>query len=353
MKKIIRRVILCIVCIIVAAVAALAILLFGHGGEKDVRVTITDPAGNTYVAVTDKTGNQNALVSDENGNVWKVEVNPDGSLSDKKELDSEHNKDDVINNYTGPEINVTVNGNEYTGNVSEDTQVTEKPTKPSKTETTTTKKDTSTTKPAKKPSKKPSKKEPNILKYQRMFASGTYYMEFTTNDESLGNTPIVAAAKNGNVLISTVVENMNCTMIYKANSDKTYLVLKEYKMYCSVPEDLLGEDFDMNEFNLMDKFGDDISPKAIKTETVTINGKKLTRESYENADGAKMMYYFDNGQLVRLDNQDENGDRVETYISKITSDVPDSTFEVPKGYTSINLSWLNMFAEKEANKKGK
>ena len=55
-----------------------------------------------------------------------------------------------------------------------------------------------------------------------------------------------------------------------------------------------------------------------------------------------MQYYFDGDTLVRLDSTGEDGVVASTYITRITTDVPDSTFEIPKGYGYLNLDWLGM-----------
>lgn len=369
MKKILRRIFLGIVAIIVIAVAVGIIRMQTHV-EKDVRVTMTDPEGNSYVAYIEDNGETLARVTDENGELWKAQINADGSVGEKVEKDTDHKAEDLTTTkYTGPEIDVSNDVTAFAGDVSEGgngSQGTQAaPTTTTGSATTATNggsnsgstttaanggsngSSTSTT-AAQKPAgqtttQQNTANEPNIIRYQKMFASGTYYMEFTTNDEELGDTPIVTAAKNGNILITTSIEGMKCEMLYLADKDKTYLVLNDYKKYCSVPEDLMGDDFDMSEMSLADKFGSDVSPNAITTDTVTINGKSLTRESYETADGAKMSYYFDNGTLVRLDNNTDGEAPVETYITKVTNDVPDSTFDIPKGYGYLNLSWLNAF----------
>ena len=348
MKKILIRVALIILAVILAIVIAAYFLLFRDPGADDVRSTIVDAEGNTYIAVTDKDGNTFAIVADEKGDRWEVEVKDDGSLGSTVEnVNDEYAITDIITTYAGPAIDESVDSDAFTGNVIEDnskqnedtTQGTTAPSSQSDNQTSTTESTTAptTTAPT---SEKDDSKTANIIRYQKMFSSGTYYMEFTTNDKELGDTPIVAAAKNGNILIKTNMDGMDCSMLYLADKDKTYLLLDNYKKYCSVPQSMLGDDFNMSSFNLMESFADEVSENAIKTDNVEINGKTLVRESYTTADGSTMRYYFDNGVLVRLDNESDEGN-VETYISKITNDVPDSTFSIPKNYGYLNLSWLD------------
>ena len=337
MKKIILRVLLIIGIILLAIAIAAYFLLFREGKVDNVRVTVTDPSGNAYIAVTGEDGKKNAVVADEDGNIWEVEIKDDGSLGTTgKSLNDEYDIKDVLTTYSGPDINDNVDTNAYTGQVVEDTTV------PTTEQSTTGQSTTSqtTTKASEEPTTQKKTEPSNIIRYQQMFASGTYYMEFTTNDPELGDEPIITAAKNGNVLIKAKMDNLDCSMLYLADKDKTYLILDNFKKYCSVPQSMLGDDFDMNSFNLMDSFASEVDEKSITRDTVDINGQTLVRESYTTADGSKMSYYFNDGTLVRLDNN--NGKTsTETYISKITNDVPDSTFDIPSNYGYLNLSWLD------------
>ena len=185
-----------------------------------------------------------------------------------------------------------------------------------------------------------------IEKYQKVFESETYFMEFTTNDADLGDTPIVAAAKNGNVLVEASVEGIACKILYVADTDTTYVILDNWRKYSKLPPELMGEDFDMNDLNMGANFASDIEGKEISVKTVEINGKILTCESYYTDKGVLMEYYFDGDTFVRLDSTGKDGSVSSTYISKLTTDVPDSTFEIPEGYGYINLSWLSMLEGK-------
>ena len=374
MKKIIITVVSIILALILAVGIAAYFLLFRDPGSEDVRMTIVDNQGNTYVAEEGKDGETFAIVADENGDIWKVEVKDDGSLGTTGDkVNDKYKIEDIITTYSGPEINESVNSDDFTGTVvesstdkaaSSDSKAAETTAKEQKTTDAKGGKEDKTTQPASQDAtdtqsttqkttqettqsdKKPtdttdsSSSTPNIIRYQQMFASGTYYMEFTTNDKELGSDPIIAAAKNGNILIKASMDGLDCSMLYLADKDKTYLLIDNFKKYCSVPESMLGDDFDMNSFNLMESFASEVNETTIETDTVTINGQKLTRESYTTADGSTMRYYFDNGVLVRLDNVSES-ENVETYISKISSDVPDSLFEIPSNYGYLNLSWLD------------
>jgi CTP:phosphocholine cytidylyltransferase-like protein len=79
----------------------------------------------------------------------------------------------------------------------------------------------------------------------------------------------------------------------------------------------------------------------ITVSEVEINGEKLILESYvSTVDGTTVNYYFQDDVLVRRDNIFADGHVDSTYFAVITTDVPDSYFEIPKGYGYINLSLL-------------
>ena len=78
---------------------------------------------------------------------------------------------------------------------------------------------------------------------------------------------------------------------------------------------------------------------------VEINGEKLILESYNSKEyGTTVNYYFDGDVLVRRDNVYSDGHVDSTYFAQITTDVPDSCFEIPKGYGYLNLDWLGLLA---------
>lgn len=381
MKKIITRILLGFFCVVIIAVSGLCAYLFGNEKPGDIkRPTVTDASGNAYLAVYGESGETYAAVTDDIGNIYAAELDSNGNIGNNvADLNDKINIEDIPKNYDGPKVDETVNGNAYTGQaiVIESTtaapQTTapavESTTAPSQTQSTTagtTAAPQSTapsasapqstapsatvpstaapTQPSapQTPSQPQAEKTYKIEKYQKMFAAETYFMEFTTNDEDLGDTPIVAAAKNGNVLVEASVEGIACKILYIADTDTTYIILDNWRKYSKLPPEMMGEDFNMNELNMGANFATDIEGKEITVKTVEISGKTLTCESYYTDNGVLMEYYFDGDSFVRLDSTGKDGSVSSTYISKLTTDVPDSTFEIPDGYGYINLSWLSM-----------
>ena len=148
--------------------------------------------------------------------------------------------------------------------------------------------------------------------------------------------------KNGNMYVDMAMEmegtSINCSMLYLKGKDTMYLIFNDWKKYCKMPQDMMGEDMNMDE--LMSEMGsEDIG--EITVSEVEINGEKLILESYVSTyDGTTVNYYFQDDLLVRRDNIYSDGHVDSTFFAAITTDVPDSYFEIPKGYGYINLSFL-------------
>lgn len=348
MKKIIRGIVLGVLAVIVIAGSVGAYFLFGQKPGVDSKLVMTDAKGNSYLAMVDeKSGETLFAVTDENGKIYAAVTDSNGNVGNTVGgVGDAVNISDLPTNYSGPSIDVSVNGSDYRGDVESTTQPAPESTTQSNASTApnnndaTTKQNNSTT------TKKSSDKLTayRIAKYQKLFAGGTYLMEFTTNDPDLGDTPITAAVKNGNVYIETKIQSMQCKMLYLAGSGgkagTTYLIIDSFKKYCKMPDDLMGDDMDMS--NLMGNFGNKIT-KKITVSKATVGGKELICESYVDNDGTVVKYFFDGETLVRRDNVNTDGTSDITYITRITSDVPDSLFEIPSNYGYLNLSLLGAF----------
>ncbi|MCM1544830.1 MAG: hypothetical protein NC110_05960 [Ruminococcus sp.] len=348
MRKIIRRVFLCFFAVIFAGIAALAVYITHDPDRPTVSSVpkVTDAAGNTYLAVTEKGSKETyAAVTDANGNVYAAKIDDKGNIGETvASLDGSYSPSDLPSNYTGPQINESVNPNDFTGNVDVIASGAAAPEAPQQS-TSQAQTPTNGSQNNQTPTKNQSQTEPTykyrIQKYQQIFSGGTYLMEFTTDDKELGDQPITAAVKNGNLIIDAQIEGMQCKMLYLAEKDTMYIVLDKFRKYCKLPKELMGDDMNMSELNMMANFADETKDKEISVSTVTLNGQKLTCESYVTDDGTTMRYYFSGDTLVRLDSVEKNGQITSTFFSKITSDVPDSTFEIPDNYGFFNLAWLS------------
>ena len=355
MKKIIRGVLLGVLALVIIGGAVVAYFLFG-GKKPEIspQPYIVDSAGTSYLAVVDEDGVTYAAVTDNVGNIYAAEVDENGNVGETKgQINDQVDPAKLPTNYTGEHIEVTADVNAFTGSAqiidepaTQAPDVTAAPTPDTPTtqksggngNTTTTKAGGSSSDTVTTTTQAPQKQHYRIEKYKDMFASGQYLMEFKTSDPELGDTPITFATKNGNIMIDSTIQNLKCKMLYLSNEDKTYILIDNMKKYSELPAEMMGDEgFDMSEMtkSLAGEFDGDL-----RTSTVKIGDKTLNCETRINEDGSQTRYLFDGDTLVRIDDVASDGTISSTYISRLTSDVPDSTFEIPKNYGYLNLSWL-------------
>lgn len=357
MKKILQRIALCVVVLVIAGIAA-GVRYFTYDptmSKEEDNGYVTDTQGMTYTMVADKEGSIYVVVTDKEGNRYAAEYDGTTVGSTVGNINGEVALGDVPTNYDGPHLEVSNDINKFQGEISttvsndvenEDVTSTTAPNNaPTKGD------DVTTTKPAK-PDNKPTKPSQSggkleayrIEKYQKIFESGTYLMKITTNDDSLGDAPVTMAIKNGNMYVDMAVDidertTMDCGMLYLKGKDTMYLIFNDFKKYCKMPESMMGEDMNMED--MMSEMGASDIGKITVSE-VEINGEKLILESYTSTlDGTTVNYYFQDDVLVRRDNVYSNGQVDSTFFAVLTTDVPDSYFEIPKGYGYLNLSLLD------------
>lgn len=333
MKKILQRTFIVLGVLTVVIVAAVVSLT--HEGNTPGSVIATDAAGNTYYVYEDKEKDTTfAVVTDADGNRYAAEFDGNTVGNTVENINDKVPLEEVPTNYTGQHTEITVDVDAYTG-----APVTTAPTTQSQVPSTTAPSNPqggsdvpSTTAPATNPGGLTAYR---INKYQRLLAGGTYIMEFT--DKSLSEDPVTMAIKNGNMFIDVNMEGMNMKMLYKNDVKTMYLIIDEFKKYCKLPEDMLGEDMDIGA--MLSDFGVN-EVGNVSVSEVEINGQKLVLETYTDSDGTTYNYYFNGEDMVRRDTVYEDGTTDSMFISRFTTDVPDSTFEIPDGYGYLNLSWL-------------
>ena len=353
MKKILRRILVCILILAVAGIGA-GIYYFTYDPDKadeNGNGYVTDNKGMTYTMVADKEGATYVVVTDDAGNRYAAEFDGTTVGDTVGDINGEVALGDVPTNYTGAHIDVTNDVNKFQGDVSttlpsftgapdDNTTTTNNSQKPAGDNN----EDVITTKPNGSNDKLTAYR---IEKYQQIFNSGTYLMKVTTNDESVGDQPVTMAIKNGNMYVEMAMDmegtSMNCSMLYLKGKDTLYLIFNDWKKYCKMPEDMMGEDMDIGA--MMDEMGGEVAEIGkVSVSEVEINGEKLILESYNSKDGTTVNYYFDGDLLVRRDNVYSDGHVDSTYFAQITTDIPDSYFEIPKNYGYINLDWLGLLA---------
>ena len=341
MKKILRNIFLSILVIILVAAGAAWYTLFGMNEKPPVsnKTYVVDANGTTYLAVTDDDGVTYAVVTDEDGNrhAAKFEGGVVGEIAGNVNADVK--PEDLPTNYTGPNIDVDNNPDDYTGEIST-TISTTKPGTTNKTDSGKKPPKETTTKPQKNPNRLEAYR---IKQYHEAIANGNFLMETTMEDEELGSTPVIMAVKNGNTYVETSMSsegiNLEAKVIYIKSTETTYLIIDNWKKYTKLPAELMGdtEGLDMAGSLKESYSAEDLSD--VKVSEVELGGKKLILESYNSGD-TTVNYYFDGEKLIRRDDVYSDGTVSSTIFSKFTTNVPDSYFEIPKGYGYLNLSWL-------------
>ena len=394
MKKIIRGILIGLLAVIVIGGVSVWFFLF-HSKKPEINTQayVTDPQGSSYLAVVNEEGTTYAAVTDAQGNIYAAEIKDNGEIGEKVgQINDQVDLTDLPTDYKGEHIAESADVNAFTGNaevvpgadtqpvqpansdVTDVAQPSSENTAPGGSQTTSqssgnpsVQQNTRTTQQSGQQNgqtaTQPVQTQPTsaipgyqgqaevtttaapktyrITKYQQMFNTGTYLMEFKTSDPELGDSPITAAAKNGNFVIDTQIQNYKCKMLYLAKDKTTYLIIDDFKKYTKLPEDMMGDDFDMS--SMMSSFGKTVDTSKVETSTVKIGNQTLNCETIKDENG-EMRYYFDGDTLVRMDSVGNDGTVDSTYISKLTSDVPDSAFQIPSNYGYLNLSWLEALA---------
>ncbi len=330
-----------------------------NNSDKDEN-TVTDPQGVTYLAIEGSDGKTYAGVTDAAGKLYaapiddKGNVRTDGDLYEVTDYDGTLPAndttvvpvDDTGDGYNYADAPVVTDENLSTSKVEVTTKAPSDKTtnsdKTTKSDSTTlsdktthsdkTTKSDSTTKTNHTTNPRDDESELLAEKYKKLFASGTYYIEFSSDDME---EPVTAAVKNKNIYMKTKLEGMNCTMIYQESKDNLYVVLDDYRVYCKMPTTMLDE-LDMSQFG---------NSSAVVDATVydaKIGDRTCRCEAYKLDNGGISVYYFYKDSLVRMDQINEDGTVGVMNISKVSSTVDDSLFELPRGFIPFNLSKLDL-----------
>ena len=374
MKKIIKRICLGLLIFIVVVVSALCVFLFTGGEKPTVFIpTVTDASGTAYGVVEGDDGETMIVVTDKNGDRYAAHTNADGTPGETvTQINDQVDINQLPQNNKGPVIDDTVSGNNFSGQVitepnqantgsqgQQDTANAQQGSTNTQQGSTNAQQGSTNAQQGSTNAQQGQQNTTNassgnssgngeykIARYKQMFMSNAYLMEFTTNDPDIGDTPVTFATKNGNFVMDATMDKIKCKILYIKSKDTTYLLIDNVKKYSKLPEDMFGGSMNMDEMNMMAGIGEsDFNAKNITVSEVTINGQKLTCESYKAKDGSTMKYYFSGDTLVRIDSIDTKGQEFSTFITRITSDVPDSTFEIPKNYSYFNLSWLGKLGD--------
>lgn len=312
--------------VLMVAVVLAALIFCIKTVRKDDKqtLTVTDPDGITYLAVLDQNNNVYAGITDTAGNLYGARIGEDGYpvLDESLYVIGDYDGTLPKNNTTVVNIQQSNSGQTYDYNA--DVSVVD-----DTTDSTTSAKNSDSAQTTEK-----EEKERMSEKYKTLFASGTYRMTFTTDDEDLPGE-IELAMKNGSVYLQTTVEGFPAEVIYNDSTKSGAIVIKSFRVYCVLPDDMIDE-FSSGALDI--NFSD--SYKDFKSYKVSINGRECICESYTYPDGEVNNFYFYDNELVRLDAIGADGSSSIYNIISLSSDVSDSYFEMPKGYIKLDISKL-------------
>ena len=162
-----------------------------------------------------------------------------------------------------------------------------------------------------------------IERYDAAFKSDCYYVQ--TQSEDMGLTTM--AVKNGNMIMQTYIDDVTMTMLYKKSDGKWYMVFDSFKSYIEAPKDLFG---DVTPDQLTG--GELMDYSKVTANVEKIGGKYYVTETYKEKDGSVTKYYFNGNTLVRSDETSKEYGTYTTFYKKVTTNVSDSLFEIPKDY---------------------
>ena len=173
-------------------------------------------------------------------------------------------------------------------------------------------------------------------KYRRMVEDGQFLMVFTTDDPELGKEPITAAMKDSSAVVDTVLQGFRIRMLYDAKKDQNYMLLPAFRSYTVLSEEMV-EDMGLQR-SLIESI-EPHDPTNAEVFTAEQDGETYTVEAFLD-DGAQTNYYFKGETLVKIVTVEPDGSISNIFVQTMTDKVPDSLFEIPKGYRRLNLSFL-------------
>ena len=177
--------------------------------------------------------------------------------------------------------------------------------------------------------------------YKNIFKTGQY--GFTTEIEGY-DTDIYY--KNGNTHVRTVMPisdglDADCKIIYNKSKDKTIALMSITGFggfYCNDIEAIAGSEMDLSSvdaYNVRFTKSEPVSETVI-TE-ITYGDKTLISECYEDKDGNTVIFYFEDGKIVKHDIIRPDGTVDSLIVRNVSSSVSDSKFNVTPPWNYINI----------------
>lgn len=173
-----------------------------------------------------------------------------------------------------------------------------------------------------------------------IFKGDKYSIKFTTQVDLEGSTQTMPAAiyvsGNKSLIELTMGDSTLGKMGILNNDSGNYFLISALagllKGYMKVPDDQTGDYDAMFNFST---FSDTSDMQYVKTTKVTYKGVEYICEEYRSED-ATVKFYFNNGQLKRIEQVGDDGSKVFMENIQITASFSETVFNIPAGYKELN-----------------
>lgn len=112
--------------------------------------------------------------------------------------------------------------------------------------------------------------------------------------------------------------------------DTCYIIIPSMRAYMSIPKETAGEMIPSDAFSNLEE----VEGTYISSSEVVHDGQKFVCDIYET-EGATTKYYYQNGQLKRIETVNGNDSSIMEF-NKLTTEVDESKFAVPKNYIDLS-----------------
>jgi len=159
--------------------------------------------------------------------------------------------------------------------------------------------------------------------FMKIFESGTYHMKAKMNNDGV-EVSMEVFVKGNNLSCITSAEGETVRVIFKDN--KTHMIMESQKMIIVMPAS------DMTEFGKIETSGLSFTAAG----TANFDGRNLPYEEFKGPDGEKTQYFFDGNRLAGI-RESDGSETSDIVISELNQNVPDSVFNIPAGYTVLEM----------------
>ncbi|MBR0113088.1 MAG: hypothetical protein IJM02_05030 [Clostridia bacterium] len=171
---------------------------------------------------------------------------------------------------------------------------------------------------------------------QDITKNNQYTIKLTMKSISDGEVTAIPATimRSGNNRFAEVkwpVEGKYVTMRILVKDGKCIMYLPAIRAYMEVPEDVVNEVLESMDYNSQSAD----TEKYVSSGKVTVNGTTYDVDIYDGEDGATVKYYYQGGELKRVENISKDDDIVIIEYEQMTTVVDKTKFIPPTGYFNL------------------